>query len=100
MNECYTPEFPGTVESKLAALIDAAGGDYPILSFYEDPEPRLHWSYSRLEIILKIDKAHKAIQFESDAILSVASVAAGLALVAATESIRQGHREPYIQYCV
>jgi len=101
MNTLCTPEFPGTVESMLAAFIDAAGGDYPILSYFEDPKPRLHWSYSRLEIILEIDQAHNAIQFdETEAIVRVASVATGFALVAATEAIRQGHREPFIQYRV
>lgn len=101
MNECSPLEGRRMAEYKLAAIIDAAAGDYPIISIDECPEPRLRWSYSHLEITIEIDQTQEGVQFdELGSTVRVDSITAGLALVAATEAIRQGRHEPYIQYRV
>jgi DNA-binding transcriptional LysR family regulator len=88
-----------TAITNLVAVIDAAAGDYPLLFLEEGPEPRLLWSYSRLEITIAINRTQEEVQFdELNSTVTVCSIAAGFALVAATEAVRQGRQEPYLQY--
>ena len=88
-----------TAARKLATLIDAAAGDYPILLLEEEPEPRLHWSYARVEIEIEVSSAYEGVQLdESTWTIRVGSIDMGFALVAATEAIRQDQSAPFIQY--
>lgn len=99
MREHFPSENLLTSARKLAAVIDAAAADYPLLYIEAGLEPRLYWSYAHLEITVETVQAQEGVQYdELTSTIRVDSIATGFALVAATESIRQGRQEPYIQY--
>ena len=84
---------------QLATIIDAAAGDYPVISIKDGPCPCLHWEYARIAFIVEIDATQEGAQFdELRETIRVNSIALGITLVAATEAIRQGRTEPYLQH--
>lgn len=85
----------------LAATIDAHSGDYPVVSFYDQPAgPDVIWLYAHLVIEVFVDK-EKPVSLRSrvpgGVSIYVKSPQQGMELLRETERLRQKVDLPYIR---
>lgn len=89
------------IAAQLAVLIDAAGGDYPLISISEGLDRSdLLWMYANIivTVAIEVDQPLLLTVIDQSCItVRVNSLARSIALLRLTESIRQEREWPYIQ---
>lgn len=100
MNSLSLDEGLDDLAARLATLIDASAGDYPVVCFPEDDQFDCFWVYSKLGVSVVVDSDRPPAfiaQEAGDVRICVRSFTQNIDLLRMTEGIRQRSEYPFVQ---